>query len=40
MITQDQLKDFERRITELHGYLKIEDKLQGLGADITRINVD
>ena len=27
MVTQDQLKDFERRVSELHGYLKIEDKL-------------
>ncbi|MBK9191551.1 MAG: peptide chain release factor 2 [Crocinitomicaceae bacterium] len=26
MITQDQLKDFERRISELHGYLKIDEK--------------
>jgi len=26
MITQDQLKDFDRRVTELHSYLKIEDK--------------
>lgn len=26
MITQDQLKDFERRIQELHEYLKIEEK--------------
>jgi len=26
MISQDQLKDFERRINELHGYLKIEEK--------------
>lgn len=26
MITQDQLKDFERRVDELHGYLKIEEK--------------
>ena len=26
MVTQDQLKDFERRVNELHGYLKIEDK--------------
>ena len=25
MITQDQLKDFDRRVTELHSYLKIED---------------
>ncbi len=26
MITQDQLKDFERRVNEIHGYLKIEEK--------------
>ena len=26
MVTQDQLKDFERRVEELHGYLNIEDK--------------
>lgn len=26
MITQDQIKDFERRTEELHGYLNIEDK--------------
>lgn len=26
MVTTDQLKDFERRVKELHGYLKIEDK--------------
>ena len=26
MVTQEQLKDFERRVVELHRYLKIEDK--------------
>jgi len=26
MVTQEQLKDFERRVDELHRYLKIEDK--------------
>jgi peptide chain release factor 2 len=26
MITSDQLKDFERRVNDLHGYLKIEEK--------------
>tara|TARA_B110000037_G_scaffold223200_1_gene303809 strand:+ start:27409 stop:28575 length:1167 start_codon:yes stop_codon:yes gene_type:complete len=26
MVTSDQLKDFERRVNELYGYLKIEDK--------------
>mgnify|MGYP000226985360 CR=1 FL=1 len=26
MVTQDQLKDFERRVGELHGYLNIEEK--------------
>jgi peptide chain release factor 2 len=26
MITQDQLKEYERRVEELHGYLKIEEK--------------
>lgn len=26
MVTQEQLKDFERRVEELHRYLKIEDK--------------
>ena len=26
MVTTDQLKDFERRISELHSYLKIEQK--------------
>lgn len=26
MVTQDQIKDFERRIDELHSYLKIEEK--------------
>ncbi len=26
MITQDQLKDFDRRVKELHGYLHIENK--------------
>lgn len=27
MVTSDQLKDFERRVNELYGYLKIDDKL-------------
>ena len=26
MITQDQLKDYERRVIELRGYLKIDEK--------------
>lgn len=27
MVTQDQIKDFERRVNELHNYLKIDEKL-------------
>jgi peptide chain release factor 2 len=26
MVSQEQLKDFERRLKELHGYLRIEEK--------------
>lgn len=36
MITQDQIKDFERRVTELHEYLKIEEKEMQIQEDDLR----
>lgn len=36
MITQDQLKDFDRRVSELHEYLKIEEKLMQIQEDELR----
>lgn len=36
MITQEQLKDFEKRVEGLHGYLKIEEKLIDIQEDDLR----
>ncbi|MEO9534200.1 MAG: peptide chain release factor 2 [Crocinitomicaceae bacterium] len=36
MITQEQLKDFEKRVEDLYGYLKIEEKLIEIQEDDLR----
>jgi peptide chain release factor 2 len=36
MITQEQLKDFEKRVNDLYGYLKIEEKLIEIQEDDLR----